>query len=176
MRKLKNPWRRKRQFHRKKSFQGMTWQRRRRYLYLRFIRLQGSPDEIARGLAVGAFAGMFPVFGFQILLGICLAACVGGNKLTAAAATWISNPFTYLPLFAFNFHVGQILLQAQEFEFEQLQQLHWQELLALGPGFITTWFTGCFVMGCLAGLLGYLVGLWLILRLRRKQLYQRGKS
>lgn len=177
MDKPNNPWKRNRRWHRKQSpRRGLTWKRRGRYVYLRFVRLQGSPDEIARGLAVGAFAGMFPIFGFQILLGICLAAWVGGNRLTAAAATWISNPFTYFPLFAFNFHVGQTLLQAQEFEFEQLQKLHWQELLALGPGFITTWFTGCFVMGCLAGILGYILGLWLILRLRRKQLYPRDKS
>ncbi|WP_235108650.1 DUF2062 domain-containing protein [Acaryochloris sp. 'Moss Beach'] len=158
--------------HRKR----ITWKRRGRYIYLRFIRLQGSPNAIARGLSVGAFAGMFPIFGFQILFGIFLAACVRGNKLTAAAATWISNPFTYLPLFAFNFQVGQWLLQAKRFEFNQLQKLNWQELLALGPGFIATWFTGCFVMGCLAAILGYGLGLWLVLRLRHKYAAQRQKT
>lgn len=155
--------------HRKK----ITWKRRGRYFYLRFIRLQGSPTAIARGLSVGAFAGMFPIFGFQILFGVFLAACVRGNKLTAAAATWISNPFTYLPLFAFNFHVGQWLLQAKEFEFEQLQKLNWQELIALGPGFIATWFTGCFVMGCIAAIIGYFLGLWLISHLRQNHRSQR---
>ncbi|WP_238549124.1 DUF2062 domain-containing protein [Acaryochloris marina] len=160
---------RRTKFHRKK----LTWKRRGRYLYLRFIRLQGSPDAIARGLSVGAFAGMFPIFGFQIIFGVFLAACVRGNKLTAAAATWISNPFTYLPLFAFNFHLGQWLLQANEFDFDQLQKLDWQGLLALGPGFIATWFTGCFVMGCLAAIIGYLLGLWLIQHLRKKHRSQR---
>ena len=166
--------------HRKHFFRGikshrkrLTWKRRGRYFYLRFIRLQGNPDAIARGLSVGAFAGMFPIFGFQILLGIFLAACVRGNKLTAATATWISNPLTYLPLFAFNFRIGQWLLHAEEFDFEQLQKLNWQELLALGPGFITTWFAGCFFMGCIAAILGYFLGLWLILRLRQKYHSQR---
>ena len=158
--------------HRKR----MTWERRSRYFYLRFIRLQGSPNAIARGLGVGAFAGMFPIFGFQILLGIFLAACVRGSKLTAVAATWISNPFTYLPLFAFNFRVGQWLLPAQGFEFKQLQKMNWQEVLALGPGFLTTWFVGCFFMGCLVGVFGYVLGLWLILRLRRNYLVQQEKS
>lgn len=153
----------------------MTWKRRSRYFYLRFIRLQGSADAIARGLGVGSFAGMFPIFGCQILFGVFLAACVRGNKLIAAAATWISNPFTYLPLFAFNFQVGQWLLQAKEFEFEQLQKLNWQELLALGPGFLATWFMGCFVMGCIAGMISYIVGLWLISRLRRNYFSLREK-
>lgn len=174
MRQPHHPFNRKRflrltKSHRKK----ITWKRRGRYFYLRFIRLQGSPNAIARGLSVGAFAGMFPIFGFQILFGVFLAACVRGNKLTAAAATWISNPFTYLPLFAFNFHLGQWLLQANEFDFDQLQNLNWQELLALGPGFIVTWFTGCFVMGCLAAVIGYLLGLWLVLRLRQNHRSQR---
>ncbi|WP_299412610.1 DUF2062 domain-containing protein [Acaryochloris sp. IP29b_bin.148] len=175
MHQPKHPLRRQR-LRGPRARKRMTWQRRGRYFYLRFIRLQGSPDAIARGLAVGAFAGMFPIFGFQILFGVFLAAWVRGNKLTAAAATWISNPFTYLPLFAFNFRVGQWLLQAKEFEFGQLQQLHWQELLALGPNFIATWLAGCFVMGCLAGVIGYIVGLWLILRLRQNHSSRQGKG
>ncbi len=154
----------------------ITWKRRGRYFYLRFIRLQGSPTAIARGIAVGAFAGMFPIFGFQILFGLFLAACVRGNKLTAAAATWISNPFTYLPLFAFNFKVGQWLLQAKEFEFDQLQKLNWQELLALGPGFIAIWLTGCFMMGCLAASMSYFLGLGLILHLRENRLSKRKRN
>jgi len=153
--------------NRRRRRKPIPWQRRRRYYYLRFIRFQGTPDAIARGLAVGAFAGMFPIFGLQILLGVCLATCVRGNKLAAAAATWISNPITYLPLFAFNFQVGQWLLQVKELEFEQLQKLNWQELLSLGPNFITTWLAGCFFMGCLAAVIGYISSLWLIHRLRR---------
>ena len=44
------------------------------------------------------------------LLGIGLASVVRGNHLLAAAGTWISNPFTYLPLYWFNYRVGDALM------------------------------------------------------------------
>ena len=71
---------------------------------------EGTPGQRARGLAAGVFCGCFPFFGFQTLLGIGLASVIRGNHLIAAAGTWISNPFTYIPLFWFNYRLGTILL------------------------------------------------------------------
>ncbi|MGB7312113.1 MAG: DUF2062 domain-containing protein, partial [Nodosilinea sp.] len=82
------------------------WRRQIRYVYLRFLRLQGTPEQLARGLASGVFSGCFPLFGFQIVLGIAAATVLRGNRIMAAAATWVSNPFTYVPIFAFNYQVG----------------------------------------------------------------------
>ena len=73
-------------------------------------RQEGTPAERARGVAVGIFSGCFPFFGFQSLIGVLLASWFKGNHLMAVAATWISNPFTYVPLYWFNYHVGSILL------------------------------------------------------------------
>ena len=72
---------------------------------------EGSPGQRARGLAAGIFCGCFPFFGLQTLLGIALASVVRGNHLLAAAGTLISNPFTYVPLYWFNYHVGDVLLR-----------------------------------------------------------------
>jgi len=44
------------------------------------------------------------------VLGIALASVVRGNHLLAAAGTWISNPLTYLPLYWFNYQVGDALI------------------------------------------------------------------
>ena len=71
---------------------------------------EGTPGQRARGLAAGVFCGCFPFFGFQTLLGIGLASVVRGNHLLAAAGTWISNPFTYVPLFWFNYRLGALIL------------------------------------------------------------------
>ena len=35
-------------------------------LVLRFVRLQGTPHEISKGVALGIFIGMTPTFGFQM--------------------------------------------------------------------------------------------------------------
>ena len=43
-------------------------------LVVRFLRLRGAPEEIAKGLALGIFIGLTPTFGFQMLLG-----CISGR-------------------------------------------------------------------------------------------------
>ena len=81
-----------------------------RYVYIRFIRLRSHPQAIARGIAAGVFAGSYPLFGLQTIIGVAIAAAIRGNKIVAAAGTWISNPLTYVPIYAFNYQVGRRLL------------------------------------------------------------------
>ncbi|MDE5094321.1 MAG: DUF2062 domain-containing protein [Trichodesmium sp. St11_bin5] len=137
------------------------WNRYGRYLYSRFIRMQGTPEYIARGLALGVFAGLFPIFGLQTIVGIVLATLFQGNKVAAAAGTWVSNPLTYLPIYAINFQVGQWLLKYQE-EFIPESIHSFSELMQYGTQFITSLFLGCLVMGLIGGILSYLIGLKLI--------------
>ena len=75
------------------------------------LKQNGSPSFNAKGIAVGVFCGCFPFFGFQTLLGIFLARIAKGNLFLAAIGTWISNPFTYIPLYFFNYKVGSALLK-----------------------------------------------------------------
>ena len=76
-----------------------------------FSHQNGSPFYHAKGLALGVFSGCFPFFGFQTLIGVFLAKLVKGNILLAVIGTWISNPFTYIPLYYFNYRVGSIFLK-----------------------------------------------------------------
>tara|TARA_B100000579_G_C22233755_1_gene577303 strand:+ start:45 stop:500 length:456 start_codon:yes stop_codon:yes gene_type:complete len=71
---------------------------------------EGSPYQRALGLSLGIFSGCFPFFGFQTLIGVFLARIFKGNTILAAVGTWISNPFTYVPLYYFNYRVGSFLL------------------------------------------------------------------
>ena len=75
-----------------------------------FRNQNGSPFFNAKGLAIGVFSGCFPFFGFQTLIGIFFAKLAKGNILLAAIGTWISNPFTYIPLYYLNYKVGSIFL------------------------------------------------------------------
>ena len=80
---------------------------------LSFFRQQnGSPFFNAKGLAIGVFSGCFPFFGFQTLLGVFFAKLAKGNIVLAAIGTWISNPFTYVPLYYFNYKVGSLFLNS----------------------------------------------------------------
>ena len=76
-----------------------------------FRNQNGSPFFNAKGLAIGVFSGCFPFFGFQTLMGVFFAKIAKGNIVLAAIGTWISNPFTYIPLYYFNYKVGSIFLK-----------------------------------------------------------------
>ena len=137
----------------------LYWKRLLRYLYIRFLRMRGSPQAIARGIAAGVFAGAFPLFGFQTIIGVALAALVGGNKVVAAASTWISNPLTYLPLFALNFHVGRLLLRLPATTMLSLSPDHPNDWMAMGMDVGAALMLGSCVVGLIASVCGYYAGL-----------------
>ncbi|MGB3613236.1 MAG: DUF2062 domain-containing protein [Elainellaceae cyanobacterium] len=167
--------------HHKRRRRPPPWQRRLRYIYIRFIRLRSSPEAIALGLAAGVFAGLFPLFGLQTIMGVAIASAIRGNKLIAAAGTWVSNPITYVPIYYFNFRVGAWLLARTGLAAmvpeagaigEIVSTSGWaafQEFMALGLGFTATLFLGCFVVGLPSGAIAYCVGLWLARRWRRSK-------
>jgi hypothetical protein len=131
--------------------------RRLRYIWLRFLRLRGTPEYLARGLAAGVFAGLFPLFGFQTLIGIAIAVPLKGHKLMAAAGTWISNPLTYAPLFFWNFYLGKWLLNSQiSFQPESLESM--EQFLQLSTEFVGNMMVGSAVMGLICAVASYFIG------------------
>ncbi len=140
-----------------------------RYLYHRFITLRGTPEYLARGLAAGVFAGSFPIFGLQTLVGVAIAVPLRGHKIMAAAGTWISNPFTYIPIYFFNFQVGQWLLGGHDLEFEKESLLSSEEILKLGVEFAFTLFVGCFAVGLVTAIASYFGCLWFVRRLHSQR-------
>jgi uncharacterized protein len=150
-----------------------NWQRRWRYFYLRFVRLRGSPEAIARGAAAGIFAGWFPLIATQMAFAILFAALIKGNKIVAAAATWVSNPLTSIPIYAFNFHVGRWLLRSQEQSFSSESINSWEGMMEMGTEFLADLLVGCFVVGSLCSLGSYFLCLWFVRRVRHQRLNAR---
>ena len=107
----------------------------------------GTPYFNAKGIAVGVFSGCFPFFGFQTLLGIFFARLINGNLVLAAIGTWISNPFTYVPLYILNFKVGSIFFK------DNSKNINFNDLIGddiFSQGWI---FTSRLLIGsCLVGL------------------------
>jgi len=138
-------------------------------VYLHIVRMRGKPEYLARGLAAGVFAGCFPFFGLQILLSVAIAILIRGQKLLAAAGTWVSNPFTYIPIFLFNYHVGQWLLGREELSINQDSLLAWDTIVELGAEFALTLLLGCLVVGIVSAITTYFVSARLIRRWRKQQ-------
>lgn len=152
-----------------------SWRRWFRLMYLRFITLRGHPEYLARGLAAGVFAGFFPFFGFQTLLGVAIAVILRGHKFLAIAGTWISNPFTYLPLYFFNFQVGRWLLGVEQLSSlgDDLRSLtQFSDILEFGAEFATVLLVGSSVVGLAGAIASYVGGFWVLRHWRQRHLRQ----
>ncbi len=125
-----------------------------------FWKQKGSSYYNSKGLAVGVFSGCFPFFGLQTLIGIFLAHIIRGNLTLAAIGTWISNPFTYIPLYIFNYKVGSLFIKSSSglniqsgFIDNQIWQRGWlfSSRLLLGSFLVGS------VLGVISGLIAYLI-------------------
>ncbi|MGB3298261.1 MAG: DUF2062 domain-containing protein [Phormidesmis sp.] len=150
-----------------KRLDALYWKRLLRYFYIRFLRMQSSPGAIARGAAAGAFAGAFPLIGLQTIIGIAIASCIQGNKVVAAASTWISNPFTYVPLFALNFHIGGWLLRLTPLTDLPASPANISAWLEMGKDVAAALMLGSLITGTVASVFGYYIGFAVALRVRK---------
>jgi hypothetical protein len=79
----------------------------------RFLRwlvfLRGSPEAIARGVAIGVFVAFTPTIGIQVALAAFLATLLNANRPAAMVPVWITNPLTISPIFGFTYVVGSWL-------------------------------------------------------------------
>ena len=64
--------------------------------------------SIARGAAIGLFIAFLPI-PIQMLVASILAIVFTANLPIAVALTWITNPFTFLPINYFIYKVGQMI-------------------------------------------------------------------
>jgi uncharacterized protein (DUF2062 family) len=80
---------------------------------IRFSKKGLSPEEIARGIALGVFIGFIPVIGTHTVIAIGLAALLRLNTLIVLLGTQISNPLFYPFLLFFSAEVGSLLLNGK---------------------------------------------------------------
>ncbi len=131
------------------------------------IRLHSSTHEIALGFALGVFLGWTPPTGLHMVGAFVLSTLVGANRIAAIAATWIMNPITFIPFYAFSWKVGQWVLrgmgvvhkvahhQSITQTLKQFMHLPWKEQLTMvAKGYGELWVGGL-VLGLATALISY---------------------
>lgn len=78
--------------------------------YIRFLKLRGSPREIALGFALGLFVAVSPTMGVQMAMAIFLAALFKWSKLAAAIAVWVTNPLSAPFIYGLTYFIGARLM------------------------------------------------------------------
>ncbi|MFH0910510.1 MAG: DUF2062 domain-containing protein [Planctomycetota bacterium] len=100
--------------------------------FRRVARSRATPHAIALGAALGVFVAMTPTIGLQMLIAAILATLLGGNRLAAILPVWITNPFTIVPVFTFNYWIGRLLVDGPTLHEFNLEIQHLRDLLLSG--------------------------------------------
>lgn len=131
---------------------------------IRLMRLQDSPERIARGMALGLFIGMTPTFGAQMAIALVAAILLNENKLASVIGVWVTNPITAPFIYGLEYETGRILLGLPhpamdlQFNFHFLQMLGWQVVLPLSLGSL--------IFGICSAVIGYAATLRFVPMLR----------
>ncbi|MEK6201382.1 MAG: DUF2062 domain-containing protein [Desulfobulbaceae bacterium] len=92
----------------------MNLQRSARYFYFKFIRLQGDPQSLALGAAVGVFIGIIPIMPLHTILIVVITLITRTSTITALLTSFlVSNPITYVPQYYLSTIVGNLLTPYQ---------------------------------------------------------------
>jgi uncharacterized protein (TIGR03546 family) len=146
----------------------MTFRRTVRYYWLKFRRLQGSPQKLAWGMALGVFIGITPTMPFHTVAALALAAILRVSPVTAYLGIWVMNPITMAPLYILAYKVGAMLLHQgnplrlpEIYNYHTLVKLLWRGGLALQVGGV--------IIALPPAILSYFLTLWLVQRYRRQK-------
>ena len=110
--------------------------------------------SVSRGFAIGAFCAFLPIPGIQMILAAFLSITFAANLPLAVILTWITNPFTYIPIVYFAIKIGGIFINAEstyEIKSEQVNiftdlMQYWEPL-----------FFGSFILSIISSLLSYIL-------------------
>lgn len=97
-----------------------------RFLYRKIVRrllqINDTPESIALGTAMGTFIAMTPTVGIQMVLMIIVGTIIRANRVAGCVMVYISNPFTLVPIYWFDYWIGSVTLGQSLVSYERFSQ------------------------------------------------------
>ncbi len=155
----------------------------------RVIYSRSSSQSIAAGVALGVFIGFTPTVGFQMVIAALTATVLRVNRLAAIFPVWITNPFTIVPIYYFEYRVGTWVWFSRggPHVVERLEVLatrisavtitdFWATMGAvfagigqLGAEVLVPLILGSLIVGIILAAATYPLTLWAVMRIRRQR-------
>ena len=159
----------------------MTPKRICRYYYLKFTRLQGDPQSLAWGTAIGTFFGITPIIPFHTAINLVITFLTRTSTIAALLASFIvCNPLTYVPQYYFSTIIGNALTP-YDFTWERMEtvvDIHLSKpglteslnaLATLGYEAIIVLLVGGSVLALPFTVVSYFLSLQLFIKIRNKK-------
>jgi uncharacterized protein (DUF2062 family) len=137
---------------------------------------------VALGMALGIGIGVFPV-PLQMPAAMLAAVALRANVAAAAAATWLTNPFTMAPIWALAAYLGSFIVPLKTADTPSQAMVHlawnapqtwpaafWEQVTSWGPALLVGFPFAGVVLGLTAYVLVYLGWAVLIKQERRRRL------
>lgn len=139
----------------------------RLFALLKSMILENSePKAISLGFSIGIFIGFLPIIGIQTIPAFFLASKFHANRIAAMLAVWITNPFTILFIYLFNYWTGSFffpqddMTKAAEFR-EFLINIDFNNFYKAGRKILLPFLVGSFINGLIFSFISY----WIILQI-----------
>lgn len=139
-----------------------------KYWYLRLMRQNSSPKNLAAAMALGMFIGSMPIIPFQSVVVIALAFVFKVNKLAAWLATCYSNAATMVPFYYFLYLVGSAVTPFDNVAFDP-NNLEMEKMIEAGWDVFMVMFAGGLAFGIPATIVTYFLSLYIIRRYRERR-------
>jgi uncharacterized protein (DUF2062 family) len=168
-----------------------------RYLEYKILHIQDSPHKISLGVGLGLFIAWTPFLGLHILMALVLSVLLRANKFAALVSIWVSNVFTFAVIYYPAYLVGRFVLQLfpwhENMSKERVSELfndlfrpgnmitgfftkdYWSRFWTLTSSIGTELWLGCFLVGGLVAVAGYIFCYYLINHHRTKNPHRRYK-
>ncbi|RLE08284.1 hypothetical protein DRZ78_01345 [Candidatus Aerophobetes bacterium] len=130
----------------------------------KMMRIDDSPQKIARGFAIGVFWGVLPTFGLAIVFSLPTAVLLRANKIASILGTFVSNPLTTPFVYAFSYKIGQWVLGHSSSAFSW-KFINIEELLNISKSLLI----GSVIFSLILSLVTYLLVLMIVSNYRRRK-------
>ena len=141
------------------------------------------PHKIALGLALGIFIGFLPIMGIQMATVSILAIPLRANLKAALVGVWISNPFTFIPLYYANYLFGRLFVPSTAVTWEEFSgvishasEWNWSalrdslsNLIDMGTDILVPLWVGSAILGVVFGVPTYILTFRFVVRHRAKR-------
>lgn len=163
----------------------MNLGRTRRYYYLRFIRLKGTPHSLALGSAIGVFVGITPTIPFHTIVIFVLTIFSRSSFIAGLIASWVvCNPLTYIPQYYLSLRIGN-LVTPYELSWGQVKSVleiilsdvsfttRMNALLTIGYEAIIVMIIGGIILALPFTIISYYLSYMTFIKIRNKRLEKR---
>ena len=143
----------------------------RRYITERIreiVKLDDTPHKLALASAIGVFIAFSPWLGLHIVSGFFFAWIFRVSKFVVLTVMFVNNPWTMVPICAFNLWLG-VRLTGGKITIPEIawSEIGFRELFTILKPYLWPFVAGSLAAGAIAGVLSYFVFRWAITRYRK---------